>query len=165
MTSHEGMSRGERIAELDAEYKRLYAIPSNRRTPEQDERLTACYSERSELSRLEHDQLSGAEVPGFHARTVIDDTIGKLFALRQQLRVPLPEELAGLLDDIEELVERAVDVAYDEDAPEIDNGDELPVTPAYLWRDQRCRLSPSASNVVTFCSCGSPCLPVSWKGA
>lgn len=105
--------------------------------------------------RREHHQLSAAEVPGFHARTTIDDTIGKLFALRQQIRVPVPEGLSALLDDAEALIEQAVDLALDPDAPEINDGEHLRIpdgSPSY-WSDH---YAVSASGCVAFCSCGQP---------
>jgi hypothetical protein len=103
--------------------------------------------------KREADQRSAVEVPGFHARTVIDDTIGKLWRLRQQLRIEIPDGLAAVLDDIEELVERAVDIGLDPDAPEMNDGEAFP---APDLMNHTSHLRPSASNVIYFCSCGQP---------
>jgi len=111
------------------------------------------WNDWQELRRL-HDQRSAAEVPGFHARTVIDDTIGKLWALRQRLQTTIPDGLAALLDDIEASVERAVDLGLDPDADEIEDG--RAAFPAPELMNYTDHLSPSASEVIGFCSCGRP---------
>lgn len=112
------------------------------------------YNDWENLHR-EADQRSAAEVPGFAARTVLDDTIGKLFAVRQQLRTPLPDDLDGLLDDLEALAEQIVDLALDEDAPEINNGEAFPAPELMNHTDH---LKPSAAGTIYWCSCGQPCL-------
>lgn len=112
------------------------------------------YNDWENLKR-EHDQRSGAEVPGFHVRTVIDDTIGKLFALRQQLKDPLPDGFAALLDDVEEMVESAIEIGLDFDAPEINDGEAFRAPELMNHSDH---LAASASTTVAFCSCGRPTL-------
>lgn len=93
------------------------------------------------------DQVSGLEVPGFHARTVIDDAIGKLYAIRSRILVPVPDELPAMLDQIEALVELAFEVAYDPDGAEVESFSS--VTDPDLGR-----LRVSGSDCVTHCSCG-----------
>lgn len=108
-----------------------------------------------EAMRREHHQLSAAEVPGFHARTTIDDMIGKLFALRQQIRAPVPTGLEALLDDAEAIIEQAVDLALDPDAPEINDAEHLRIPDGSMQRWSN-HYAASASGCVTFCSCGAP---------
>lgn len=106
--------------------------------------------------RLIHQQFSAAEVPGFHARTVIDDTIGKLYALRTRLVTDLPTELPALLDDIEERVEALVELAYDSDAAPVEDGVYRPNLPEPIKRYCGGRLSETGSSVLGWCSCGNP---------
>jgi hypothetical protein len=110
----------------------------------------------SERLRMLHHQNSAAEVPGFHARTRIDDMIGKLINVRQQIRIPVPDGLDALLDDIDELVERAVDLALDPDAPEL--GEVGPPVPDGYELNEGRRWSNnyavSASSALSYCSCG-----------
>lgn len=61
---------------------------------------------------------SRAEVPGFDARTRVDDAIGKLIALRRRLAVT--PELLAVLDDLDEITDRAVALGHDPDAPDFD---------------------------------------------
>ncbi len=67
-------------------------------------------------SQRELDQ-GKAELPGFDARTRIDDAIGKLIALRRRLALPIPNGLLAALDDVDEATDRAVALGFDEDAP------------------------------------------------
>jgi hypothetical protein len=108
-------------------------------------------------ARREYEQLSGAEVPGFHARTVIDDTIGKLYALRLHLSTEAPtEEVQGLLDDLEAAAEKLIDAAYDEDAKAIYGNDPQHPTPRHLRRWGGPCLGASGSDALYWCSCGAP---------
>lgn len=91
-------------------------------------------------------QLSALEVPGFHARTVVDDIVGKLYALRNHLKVNLPEDLPGLLDDLEERVEALMELAFDPETPAT-----LDILPATCSRQG---LSTSGSSTLSWCSCG-----------
>lgn len=100
-------------------------------------------------------QVSGAEVPGFHARTVIDDTIGKLFAVRSQLVVEIPDGLAAVLDDIEEHVERLIELAYDADGEPV--AGEVPCPPGVTVNNYGGGdLAASGSRALYWCSCGQP---------
>lgn len=102
--------------------------------------------------RREYEQLSAAEVPGFHARTIIDDTIGKLYALRARLKTDLPAELPALLDDVEARVEALIDLAYDQDVDPVTEDTTLE-SPEHLRGWSR-HLSPTASQCLSYCSCG-----------
>lgn len=103
--------------------------------------------------RREYEQLSAAEVPGFAARTVIDDTIGKLYALRARLVIDVPAEVPGLLDDMEALAERLIELAYDPDAEPIEKASKVP-NRDHLRRWGGPCLNPSGSKALGWCSCG-----------
>lgn len=99
------------------------------------------YTSERLAKRYELEQRSAAEVPGFHARTVIDDTIGKLYTIRQRMVVPLPPSAPALLDDVEEQVEELLELLYD--AEEVV---DLANVPPELLASRSVALSP--------CSCG-----------
>jgi hypothetical protein len=81
------------------------------------------------------------ETAGFAARTVIDDTIGKLMFIRHRILMDAPLSLQGHLHDAEAAVEAAIDDTM-----------ELPEQPPD-WRARR----PSASECLgEACSCGQP---------
>lgn len=103
---------------------------------------------RAEVKR-EHEQLSAAEVPGFHARTVIDDTIGKLYTLRNSITVPVPDGLDGLIDDVEAVVEKAMEVGFDHEATETQS-----VPSPESVRSYSRFLSETGSQCLGECSCG-----------
>lgn len=107
----------------------------------------AWQSFRDEIKR-EHEQASAAEVPGFHVRTVIDDTMGKLFALRNSITVPVPDGLAALIDDVEAAVERAMEVGYDPEAT------TQRVPSPMAARSYSEFLSVTGSECLGECSCG-----------
>jgi hypothetical protein len=110
-------------------------------------------------TRRAWEQLSGAEVPGFHVRTQADDLIGKLYALRVQLVTPIPEGLSALLDDADELVEAAISLALDNEAEPVTDYAYACIpdgTPPNVRRYGGGALGASGSNVLYHCSCGAP---------
>lgn len=109
----------------------------------------------TETQRL-YMQMSAAEVPGFNIRTQCDDAIGKLWALRNRLADPVPEGMAALLDDIEEMIERAIEIGFEPDAPNIgtDGVEWDGPLPEAVRRYAGGRLAESRSGVFWNCSCG-----------
>lgn len=105
-----------------------------------------------EEARFEREQADGTEVAALGARTAIDDTIGKLWAIRQQLRVPLPDDLPALLDDVEALVEKAIDLAFDEEAEALSTVIAYPAPHPYP-EGSDAQLG-TGSESLGFCSCG-----------
>lgn len=103
----------------------------------------------------EYEQLSGAEVPGFHARTVIDDTIGKLYAARCRLVTEIPAAVPVLLDDLEALAEKLVDELYDPNAEPVEHAVATTAElPEPVRRYGGGCLSASGSETLGWCSCG-----------
>lgn len=90
------------------------------------------------MTDREDNQRTGAETAGFHVRTVIDDTVAVLYAIRGRIDVEVPEGVAAALDDASALAERVLDLT--EDLPEV------PLTHGYR--------QPSRSACVSDCSCG-----------
>jgi hypothetical protein len=81
------------------------------------------------------------ELGGFDARTLIDDILGKLHWMRDHVFMEVPAELMGLLHDVEEATEKAVDVCCD-----------LPDPPEQIDLD----VATASESHCEGCSCGMP---------
>src|SRR3982751_6639007 len=92
--------------------------------------------------------MSDQEVPGFHARTTIDDAIAKLTFIRQQLSVVVPEDVDGLLDDIDEKIEAVISLVEDLPLPIITNSYGRVMSWPVFHK--------SGSEYLERCSCGTP---------
>lgn len=100
------------------------------------------------LSR-EQLEMQERETPAFTARTLLDDMVGKLDYVRNQIWMELPEGFEGLLHDAEEAVEKLLIPV---------EGLELPANVKRLWVNLG---SDSKVWDGEGCSCGAPHLE--WK--